>query len=140
MSFKERPGKAVWIVAAAVIIAAAATAAVVAPVGAVVAAAAAEQQNQDDDPPAVAATKTVITTHNLYLQEISLRPGPYIPCYSDGIKRCGVCLTFPGPFFKFVYKIIYAFSSECVIMSKIGWCSLLLAARNMKEHTYGTFF
>ena len=63
-------------------------------------AAAAEEQNQDDDPPAVAATETVITTHNLYLQEISLRTGPYIPCYSDGIKRCGVYLTFSGAHFE----------------------------------------
>ena len=78
--------------AAAVVIAA--TAAAVGLSDAVAVAAAAEQQNQHDDPPAVAATETVITTHNLYLQEISLRPGPYIPCYSDGKKRCGGGLTF----------------------------------------------
>ena len=50
--------------AAAVVVAAA----VVTLGDAVAVAAAAEEQNQDDDPPAVAATKTVITTHNLYLQ------------------------------------------------------------------------
>ena len=35
----------------------------------IVVAAAEEQQQQDDDPPAVIATKTVVTTHNRYLQK-----------------------------------------------------------------------
>ena len=51
-------------------LAAGALAAADAGVGSAVAVAAAEeQQQQDDDPPAVIATKTVVTTHNRYLQK-----------------------------------------------------------------------
>ena len=53
-----------------------------------IAAAVAEQDDQQDDPAQVTATEIIIA-HNKYLQDF-FTAEPLIPCYSAGVKMCGM--------------------------------------------------